>query len=240
MLATSAKPILSVTTFDVAAWQDEIAAIRANMAVEERRVAHLRKLLESVDATARLMSGEAEAAPSIAPSSEHGITSGTTLVAAIKLYLRTQPLGCTPREVSDALKQTPVAPKLIRSAGAIYTAIKRLVGLGEIVQYGSLLYIPDAFQRVRNGLVVDPRYATAHETKPEMRSLVLGVIGRSEGGMTALEVRDALADDPHYGNKVRARPNYIYNILHRMIESTQLRRDGNRYLLEDTKTPPSG
>ena len=234
MFTPSDKAILHLTAADVAGWQAEIARLRGVIADSERLITHYGEKIKAV----RVLTGEADdQLPE--PSSEHGITAKTTLTGAVALLLTRETVGRTTRELVDMLKQTPIAPKIIRSPGAIYTAIKRMVGLNEIVLHGTLLYSRDAFERVRTGDVIDPRFASATDEKPGLRKLILTTMEGWEDGMTANEVRDALADDPVYGAKVRARPNYIYNTLHRMIESTQLRREGNRYLV-NAKAPPSG
>lgn len=233
MFNQSSKAILHVTAADLAAWQAEIAALQGEIKEREQLVAKLRRKLELV----RELGGEVVDLLSPAPASEHGITETTTLAAAAKMMLAAQRHGVTGKELADLLRDTPIKPKIVRSPGAIYTAVKRLVELGEAVQHGLLIYAPTVFERVKSGELIDPRFAEAARPPRELRQVILDAMDWRPDGMTAAEVREALKDDPDYGSKVQARPQYIYNILHRMVESTQLRKDQHsRFFPVDNKT----
>ncbi len=235
--SNSESLVLSLTADQLADWRREIVEIVQELDRLTERKAHLEGKVAAYMVLAQ------DAAPLEKPKdaslTEWVITDNTTLAAAVKISLGLQVVGRTTMELSSHLKQTAIRAKIVRSPGAIYTVIKRLVDLEEIVKHGTLLYAPSVYQRVKSGELIDPRFAAARDTKPDFRTVVLEALSGAPRGLTAGELRDQLSTHPDYGARVSARPNYVYNSLSRMVESTQIKRVGTRYYLSDAEVAPS-
>lgn len=242
MVNTPANLIVGISREDV---EERLARIAARDArIREHQAAILAEetakqadvqWLEAV----KLLGGVDVVTAALSAQLDNNFTETTSVVDALKVVLRQQTAGRTPKELAEILKRTAVGHKVVKTPNAFYAAIKRLCDRGFAEQRGKLYYDATVLARIDAGELSDPRADDPEAAGRSLRDVVMDLMERSATRLTAKEVRDALAHDPHYGEKVVARPNYSYNVLNRLADAGKLEKVDNAYGLRNRDYKPA-
>ena len=203
------------------AWRDECVVIEARIAQLSAKIQELKQKIAAAEFLLPAM------APGAQTAGADSIKNWTDLVL---FALEKADGGRTQRYMLEFGQNTPMADRIKRSPNGLYNAVSRLLGRREIVRHGDLFYLPQAWEAIQAGDIVDnpePFPQSAKTTKEAIFDLLADGTPRSPK-----EIFDAITNED-VAARLRRNPQYGYTLLGRMYALKQLEKRDGLYTIPD-------
>lgn len=160
---------------------------------------------------------------------------GVTWMSEISRILSDHADGVTYEDLRAGIDQGPLAERLRQSDKGLYGGVAKLEVRGALIKHNGRLFNPphhaDFIQRVAAGVAEDI-LPSSHSTRPSpMADAILSLLQGRPSGIEGGEIVDGLKLNPQFSEVVSKNNTSAYNVLKRMLDRNQIRKDGRTYFL---------
>lgn len=141
--------------------------------------------------------------------------------------------GMSPAEVAEEIRGSVYADRLRENPNGHYNALNKLMGRNEITKVGELYYDPGVIQKYKDAGLEIPSVSSYQKKTPGRQSAnenqIILVVSENPNGIAGVDIMRRLKTMENVTPAAKTNPNFIYNILKRLTEKEQIRKEGTLY-----------
>jgi len=256
MTETDSKILL--TTDDLKVMDDELARVEEGIvSLEDRRekiLSQRSKVYELLAALGkavpnagvpqtRIVQGKLKDGRTIRVSRAGNMNvGGVTWMSEISRLLSDERDGMTYEDLRAGINLGPLAERLKQSDKGLYGGVAKLEARGELTKHNGRLFDPDHhadfLRRVAVGLVEDTPHISQQTRPSPMAEAIFSLLVVHPSGVDASEIVKNMKDHPQFSEVVSKNKTSVYNVLKRMIDRDQIRKEGKTYFAIRSDDPP--
>ena len=150
--------------------------------------------------------------------------------------------GMSHAGIIEELRKSPLGDGLANSTKRYYTTVTRLIGRNLVERRGQLFYSMYVLDRLISRGEAVPEEATGSDIRDDNNTsgLIVRTLSPHPDGMSGADLVDALALLPEATSSILRHPQFVYNVLGKMVRQSKLIKEGRMYRVPSKEIgPPS-
>lgn len=240
---TDSDVTVLLTTDDIRGMNDEIAQLESEILRLEGLLGRLlsrRKMVNDLlVALGKPLPGQVDkASTKILPASpakttqNKADTSSATWMSEIYRVLSDMDNGGSYEDLREGINLGPLAERLKQSDKGLYGGVAKLEAKGTLVKHNGRLFTEkthaDFLRRLSAGIIADIPVVQVTRPSP-IGEAILGFINHHPSGVEGAQIVDELKRNPQFSEVVSKNNSSAYNVLKRMIDRAEIRKEGKLY-----------
>jgi hypothetical protein len=169
---------------------------------------------------------------------------GATWLTEIARILADEKDGVTYDDLRAGIDLGPLADRLRQSDKGLYGGVGKLEAKRELFKHNGRLFSPenynDFMRRLKAGLVEDVQYPSQQARPSPIGDAILAFINANPAGVESGQIVDELRRNPAFADVVTRNSTAAYNVLKRLLDRSQIRKEGRLYLPKENEPPLGG